>query len=498
MPNQSVDFSDVQGLLRFGYGALTESCFLLLKIRNASAAREWLDGASVTNAVELEKAPATAVQIAFTVQGLRALGLPDALIAGFSNEFLTGISADESRSRRLGDVGPNAPSGWAWGGDDASTPHVVVLLYSVPGMLDSLRVGVRGANWDAAFEEVTCLMTSNMHDFEPFGFKDGISQPTVDWKRRRDTAVPTLDYTNEVALGEFLLGYPNEYGKYTDRPLLPAAANAALSPAEDNAALLDFGRNGSYIVFRQLEQDVAAFWQFAERAAEGDAEQREKVGAAMVGRHRSGDPVVPLAKERIGGVDPKTAAQNNFNYGEDESGLRCPLGSHIRRTNPRNADMPAGNTTWLRRLLRALGFPRETLRQDVISSTRFHRLLRRGREYGTILTPEDALEPSTASAEPRGIYFLCMNANIARQFEFVQSAWSMNANFDGLTGEVDPVLGPRCPLYGGQPTDSFSMPESHAPRKHVAGMPRFVTVRGGAYLFLPSLAALRYIARQSE
>jgi hypothetical protein len=138
------------------------------------------------------------------------------------------------------------------------------------------------------------------------------------------------------------------------------------------------------------------------------------------------------------------------------------------------------------------------LRQDVISSTRFHRLLRRGREYGTILTPEEALEPSAAAAEPRGIYFLCLNANIARQFEFVQSAWAMNANFDGLTGEVDPLLGPRCPLYGGQSTDSFSMPESHGPRKHVAGMPRFVTVRGGAYLFLPSLAALRYIARQGD
>ena len=112
-PNQSIDFSDVQGLLRFGYGALTESCFLLLKVRDAAAAREWLAGAPVTNAVEMDKAPATAVQVSFTVQGLRALGLPDELMAGFSNEFLTGMSADESRSRRLGDVaGPNAPPGF--------------------------------------------------------------------------------------------------------------------------------------------------------------------------------------------------------------------------------------------------------------------------------------------------------------------------------------------------------------------------------------------------
>jgi Dyp-type peroxidase family len=498
MPNPPIDFSDVQGLLRFGYGALTDSCFLLLNIRDAAAAREWLAGAPVTNAVELEKAPDTAVQFAFTVQGLRAIGLPDELITGFSNEFLSGLSGDESRSRRLGDVGPNAPAGWAWGHDEASTPHVVVLLYCLPGLLDSLRAQILGPLWDAAFSEIACLMTSNMHNFEPFGFKDGISQPTLDWKRTRDTSEDTLDYTNLVSLGEFLLGYPNEYGKYTDRPLLPAATHAALPPSEENAAELDFGHNGSYIVFRQLEQDVAAFWQFAQRAAEGDARERERISAAMVGRHRSGDPVVPLSLERIGGIDRKTAAQNNFNYGDDQNGLRCPLGSHIRRTNPRNADMPTGTTTWLQRLFRALGFPREELRQDVLSSTRFHRLLRRGREYGTLLTPEDALTPSPAAAEPRGIFFICLNANIARQFEFVQSAWAMNANFDGLTGEVDPLLGPRCSLYGGQPTDSFSMPESRGPRKHISGMPQFVTVRGGAYFFLPSLTALRYIAQQGK
>jgi hypothetical protein len=94
MPNPPVNFSDVQGLLRFGYGALTDSCFLLLNIRDVAAAREWLADAPVTNAVELDKAPDTAVQIAFTVQGLRAMGLSDELIAGFSNEFLSGLSGD--------------------------------------------------------------------------------------------------------------------------------------------------------------------------------------------------------------------------------------------------------------------------------------------------------------------------------------------------------------------------------------------------------------------
>ncbi|MCU1324432.1 MAG: hypothetical protein JWM43_4081 [Acidobacteriaceae bacterium] len=501
MPSSEVDFRDVQGIVRFGYGPLKEACFLLLRIRDAGAARQWLATAPVTNAVKLDKAPETALQIAFTVTGLRAVGLSDELIAGFSNEFLSGLAGDASRSRRLGDVGPNTPVDWMWGGNEAGTPHLVLMLYSVPGGLDAWRNQIKGMRWEEAFDEGVCLPTSDMHGLEPFGFKDGISQPTLDWERARDASGDTMEYTNRVALGEFLLGYPNEYGRYTDRPLLsdsskiPAAASGLL-PAEDQPSSLDFGRNGSYLILRHLEQDVRAFWQFADRATQGSANERERLASAMVGRLRTGEPIVALEEKAIDGIDPRDAALNNFNYACDEMGLSCPLGSHLRRANPRTADMPAGTAGSIKKLLRALGFPREDLRQDTISSTRFHRLLRRGREYGEPITPSEALSNAPQGEPVRGIYFACLNANIARQFEFVQSAWMMNANFDGLPEETDPLLGPRCPLFGGEATDSFSMPQSSGLRRKTLNMPRFVTVRGGAYFFLPSLSALRYIAQQ--
>jgi deferrochelatase/peroxidase EfeB len=497
MPTNTVDFHDLQGLVRFGFGALTESCFLLLKIRNAETARTWLADAPITNAVELAQPPDTAVQIAFTAPGLRAIGLSDNVLAGYSNEFLSGIAGDESRSRRLGDVGSNSPSTWAWGGTEDGTPHLALLLYSKPGGLGVLQSQIRGLLWADAFEELTCLPTSDMKGLDPFGFKDGVSQPEIDWERTRGNGPATYDYTNRVALGEFLLGYPNEYGKYTDRPLLPAPRipTSNLERAEDDPTKLDLGLNSSYLVFRHLQQDVRAFWQFAQQTSNGNSVDREKLAAAMVGRQRTGEPVVPLSDQLIEGIKPKDARDNNFTYLADRAGIGCPLGSHIRRTNPRTADMPPDATSAPRRLIRALGFPQEDLREDIISSARFHRLLRRGREYGSTLPIEEALQPAPPAEQERGIYFLCLGANIARQFEFVQSAWSLKENFDGLTGEVDPLLGPRCPIFGGQPTDSFSIPQRNQPRRHISGMPQFVTVRGGAYFVLPSISALKYIAR---
>ena len=111
-----VDYSDIQGVVRFGYGPLTEASFLLLKIRDARIARSWLSTAPIASAVELTKAPQTALQVAFTREGLQALGVADDVMAGFSAEFLSGMSGQESRSRRLGDVGANSPQGWRWGG----------------------------------------------------------------------------------------------------------------------------------------------------------------------------------------------------------------------------------------------------------------------------------------------------------------------------------------------------------------------------------------------
>jgi deferrochelatase/peroxidase EfeB len=127
-----------------------------------------------------------------------------------------------------------------------------------------------------------------------------------------------------------------------------------------------------------------------------------------------------------------------------------------------------------------LGFDAAAREQDRIASTRFHRLLRRGRKY--------------AEGADTGIHFICLAANIKRQFEFVQSAWLMGSKFTGLHGESDPLLGNRRPDLGGAATGGFSIPGADSPDRRLEGLPQFVTVRGGAYFFLPGIRALRYIA----
>ncbi len=494
MSAPTVDYNDVQGLVRFGHGKLTEACFWLLNVRDASAARSWMAKASVTTAADLGAAPKTALQIAFTCEGLQALGLPDDVLAGFSAEFISGMSGEDSRSRRLGDVGASAPQYWQWGGP-GKVPHLVVMLYAQPGQLEAWTTTVQGAPWDAAFAVLECLPTSNLEGIEPFGFTDGLSQPTLDWNRRRSPHGDQLDYGNLLTLGEFLLGYPNEYGKYTDRPLLPAnqPSSAMLPPAEDAPDKRDLGRNGTYLVLRQLQQDVRGFWRFLDKQTDSDPQTRKDLAEHMVGRRMNGDPLLPLSTQTIDGIDPKTASQNSFTYDPDPNGTRCPFGAHIRRANPRNADLPAGSDGLLARLLHTLGFGSKKFRDDIMASTRFHRLLRRGREYGPVLSPEQAVADGPDTGE-HGIQFICLAANISRQFEFVQNAWLMSTKFNAMTEESDPLLGNRSAVTGCPFTNTFSIPQESGVRARITDVPQFITVRGGAYFFLPSLSALRYLA----
>ena len=495
MNSYAVDYSDVQGLLRFGYAALTEASFLLLRIRDARDASAWLASAPVTNAVKLDIAPPTAMQVAFTREGLEALHLPPNIIAGFSDEFLSGMWGEENRSHRLGDIGKNSPEYWRWGGSE-KVPHVLVMLYAQKGQLQARREAIQDPAWDTAFEIMDSLPTSDLQGVEPFGFTDGISEPSLDWERQR-TSADQVAYTNLSCLGEFLLGYPNEYGKYTDRPLLPNdSTSVGLPEAEDSPGMRDLGRNGSYLVLRQLQQDVRGFWQFADRQARSDPQAREQLAASMVGRNRNGDPLMPLSSQPIDGVKPAHPS-NQFTYDSDGNGTRCPFGAHIRRSNPRNADFPPGTTGFISRLIHNLGFAGTDLRQDIMSSTRFHRLLRRGREYGPRLSPEQAVQPDCSDTGEHGIQFVCINANISRQFEFVQGAWIMNTKFNGVTAESDPLLGNRQPIPGCAVTDNFSLPQEGGLPRCINGLPQFVTVRGGAYFFLPGIRALRYLAMHS-
>lgn len=499
-----VDYTDLQGLLRFGYKRMTRASYALLQVKNAVAARAWLRTVPVTNAVAHKPPPTTALHVAFTAPGLRALHVPESVIAGFSHEFRAGMT-QERHARGLGDVASNAPEYWYWGGP-ANEAHLVVLLFAEPDCFEAFVQGITGTGaWAEAFTEPHWLETGNLDGVEPFGFSDGSSQPQIDWAQQRRLGGIHYDYSNVVALGEFVLGYRNEYGKFTDRPLLdPDAASADLLPALDAPEKKDLGRNGSYLVMRQLEQDVRGFWQFVYQQANGNATAAQTLAEAMVGRTRAGDPLVPIQTQPIPGIgpDPEQIRQNQFTFDQDPAGARCPFGAHVRRANPRTTDFPGRPTGLLKKLLTMLGFGPPGFRADLMSSVRFHRILRRGREYGRELKPEDAFAPTSpddpardpAPDSGRGLHFICLNANISRQFEFVQNAWMASSKFSALTGETDPLLGNRQPLPGCPVTSAFTVQRDGALRRRMTGLPQFVTVRGGAYFFLPSLRALRYIA----
>jgi len=306
-----------------------------------------------------------------------------------------------------------------------------------------------------------------------------------------------LSYINVSCLGEYLLGYPNEYALYTPRPLLDFERDQQnlLPSAEDAPNKKDFGRNGSYVVLRQLRQDVSGFWQALDRYAGGRADLRARLSESLVGRTLQGEPMVGLTHEEIAGNGSKSDPDlNAFTYRSDSHGQRCPLGAHIRRTNPRNADLPPGGCGWLGQLIRTLGFDSKARALDLLASTRFHRLLRRGREYGVAVPLERALSGAPNETES-GLQFMCLGANIERQFEFVQSAWVASAKFDGLSDQADPLLGNRVSGPGDSHSDAFSIPQTDAPDQRLDGLPPFITVRGGAYFFLPGLRALRYLSQ---
>jgi deferrochelatase/peroxidase EfeB len=533
------DFRDIQGLVRFGYGHLNQARFYLLEIVDAAKARDWIRSSigRVTTAVP-DKEVGHALQIAFTCEGLRKLGVAGGVLKKLSLEFRRGM-VDPNRSRRLGDVDKNAPDHWAWGVPDRSYPHVLVLVYgnksddaASKDEFGAWNDKVKGESWSEAFREIYALTTVRKNDLEPFGFVDGVSQPTLDWSRSKPVRLrDTTEYTNMSALGEFLLGYPNEYGRYTDRPLLESDARGAhvLPLAEDKPGKRDFGRNGTYLVLRDLRQNVPGFRDFIEKRSGGDEEKAHALASAMSGRVPAdqkiippwprtpngpppwhapgavddpertippGGPINPISESAIEGVDPNKMQDvwlDQFDFGNDPDGISCPYGAHIRRANPRNADLPQGTRGLVGKVMRTLGFNRQHTHDDLLSSTRFHRILRRGRGYQG--QPED--NAAAAGAPEQGLRFIALNANISRQFEFIQTSWFVNAKFSGLD-EDDPLLGGRKPLMTGARVDRFTRPQDSGLQCRLNDVPQFVTVRGGAYFFMPGLSALRYIAGEGE
>ena len=500
----NADFSDMQGLLRFGYGKLTQACFLLLRIDDPEAVSPWLQQAPVTTAEIQTPPPSRALQLAFTAQGLRKFRLADEVINNFSAEFISGMTGEDNRSRRLGDVGDNAPDKWLWGSSN-SLPDMVALIYAVPSLFNEWQNAIESQIRSSGCTVMQYLTTNDMGNIEPFGFADGVSSPVVDWERSRDPSGDKLAYENVAMLGEFVLGYPNEYGRYTIRPTLENSC-ADLPDAEESPEVKDLGRNGTYLVIRQIDQDVHGFWRFLHEQTGGNSNHAQELAEQFVGRRMSGESLLPPSDKAISGVGPAIddIRQNQFTFDSDPQGVSCPFGAHIRRANPRNADLPfetpksfLGRLSRILALDRVLGKDLGDIHTDRVASTRFHRLIRRGREYGPTLSQNQRKGPPTTDEAPSGLHFICLNANIGRQFEFVQGSWLHSTTFDGLRDENDPLIGNREALDR-CPAAKFSLPINGNIRQQIQNIPRFTTVRGGAYFFLPGIRALRYIAHASN
>jgi Dyp-type peroxidase family len=510
MAQQITELDDIQGILRAGYGGLNEAVFLLLRITDTRQAKAWIGAVStpasvvrVTSVADLQADRDQAIHVAFTAPGLRNLGLAEDIVRAFSPEFQDGMGSAAAeatgRSRRLGDTGANAPANWLWGARE-DVPDAMLMLYARTGQLAALLARVKadlGSGFAVTRELATTTKVVGDGDrLEHFGFIDGISQPAIDWKARRSPgARDELEYGNLITPGEFILGYTNEYGIYDERPLLEPERDPQriLAPAADAPAKRDLARNGSYLVFRQLSQDVRGFWQFV--TARDPSTAGTALAESMIGRRlKTGDPLITEKTRGIPGVGPgeQDTRRNGFTFDGDKDGLFCPFGAHIRRANPRTADIPGGKQGFVAWGLRMLGFLHGGPREDLVSSARFHRILRRGRSYGNFVERDGVPD---SSVQESGLHFIAINASISRQFEFIQNAWLANPTFNGMSAEADPLLGNRLDFPPGHGTDTFTMPQEAGPCRRVSGLPRFITVRGGGYFFLPGLRALRFLAQ---
>jgi Dyp-type peroxidase family len=514
-----LQIEDMQGLIVRGYKTLTAATYIMLKITNVKEAKAYFK--TLLEKVTTGKAdkhktnhdPVSAVNIAFTGSGI-GLMLNTETLKTFSREFREGMIArqnaygeaaaekpqPEERGILLGDQGDNHPNNWNWGNEQKPVDVMLMVYAKDKTALDALINEI----YCQKRKGVETVYVAGTWEYDPnnlkehFGFMDGISQPIIEGLGTKKTA----DKSTRIQPGEFILGYRNEYNNCSPCPYVDANAAALLKkqPVEN------LGMNGTYLVFRQMEQYVERFWNYLyEHSKETAASQTEKaiaLGAKMVGRWPDGRPLVlaPLAACPV-----HSSKFNDFNYTDtDKHGVMCPLGSHIRRTNPRD-QMHAGRN------------PKDSFRLS-----KKHRMLRRGRIYGEPLDkdfnidnlihkhavmykkengPWNNTQPLPAPVTTcigienekatRGLHFICLVSDISRQFEFVQNVWANTSTFADLCNEVDPIISPR-PTPKQPECHEFTTPQQIVRNRYLK-IPQFTRVVGGAYFFMPGITALKYI-----
>jgi len=434
-----LELDDIQAGALFERPSPYVGRYLMLRIADRADGRELVRRLHriATSSRTSDSVGDTSLTVSFTYRGLEALGVPQASLDTFAPEFRDGMRA---RAALLGDVGESSPEHWEppLGSTDV---HVAIAALS-PGsaQLEAAAEKARRAHTELPGVEVVwrqdCYQLATGRT--SFGFKDGIGQPAVEGSGRPSTS----PRERPLKAGEIILGYPDETGELPPMPTPEV-----------------LGRNGTYVVFRKLHTKVATYRRYLrDRAASRDEEAM--LGAKMVGRWQSGAPLALAPDHDEPDLGADASRNNDFAFGDDPRGFKCPLGAHARRANPRDA-----------------------MDQDGSVDVRLHRMIRRGTSYGPAL-PQGALEDD---GEDRGIIFVFAGAHLKRQFEFVKTQWLNDGIFIGAPLEKDPLVGPNDGSSG------FTIPQRPI-RRRLQNLPPFVVTRGGEYCFAPGLTAMRWLA----